>query len=172
MADDFAALIDQVGREIRLHSTKWDGAPHFKWTGRLVGATPETLVITQPAGTPIETWKEVWTPNFDATIYFWHGKWYNVIQTWNVRGTIRSYYCNIITPACWDGDELQWIDLDLDISVQADGSYRLMDEDEWMRNAERLNYSPEAREEARRAVSELSALIARREFPFDALNKN
>jgi protein associated with RNAse G/E len=64
---------------------------------------------------------------------------------------------------------LQWIDLDLDISVQANGTYRLMDEDEWARNAERLNYSPEVRDEARRAVDELSARIARREFPFDAL---
>jgi hypothetical protein len=34
-----------------------------------------------------------------------------------------------------------------------------------------LNYSPEVRDEARRAVSELSARIARREFPFDVLQE-
>jgi protein associated with RNAse G/E len=170
--NDFAALIDRVSREIRLRSTKWDGALHFKWTCQLVVASPEVLVIAQLAGTPIETWKEVWMPDFDATIYFWRGKWYNVIQTWNADGTIRSYYCNIITPARWDGSELHWNDLDLDIGVQADGAYRLIDEDEWARNAERLKYSPEVMNEARRAVDELSALIAQREFPFDALKSD
>jgi protein associated with RNAse G/E len=169
MLDDFAALGDQLGRDILLRSTKLDGSPHFKWTCQLVSASSQALVITQPAGTPINTWKEVWTPNLDATIYFWRGKWYNVVQTWKADGTVRSYYGNIITPACWDGNELHWNDLDLDISVQANGAYRLMDEDEWARNAERLNYSPEVRDEARRAVDELSARIARREFPFDAL---
>ncbi len=172
MADDFAALSDRVGRKIRLRSTKWDGAPHFKWTCHLVAASPEALVIAQPAGTSIDTWKEIWTPDFDATIYFWRGKWYNVIQTWHADGTVRSCYCNIITPARRDGNELHWDDLDLDISVQADGAYWLMDEDEWVCNAERLNYSPEMKDEACRAVNELSALIARREFPFDVLKSD
>ena len=167
--DHFAALIDQVGRDILLRSTKWDGSPHFKWTCRLSVASADALVIAQPAGTPIDTWNGVWTPDFDATIYFWRRKWYNVIQTWHADGTVSSYYCNIITPARWDGSELHWNDLDLDVSVQADGVYRLMDEDEWARNVERLNYSPEVMDEARRAVAELSALIARREFPFGAL---
>ncbi len=125
MTEDFAALSDQVGREIQLRSTKWDGAPHFKWTCRLVAASTDALVIAQPAGTSIDTWKEVWTPHFDATIYFWRGKWYNVIQMWKADGRVSSYYCNIIIPARWDGTELQWIDLDLDIGVQADGAYRV-----------------------------------------------
>ncbi len=48
----------------------------------------------------------------------------------------------------------------------------LMDKDEWARNAERMNYSPEVKDEARRALGELSALSARREFPFDGLKEN
>jgi protein associated with RNAse G/E len=82
MTEDFAALSDQVGREIRLRSTKW--------TCQLVAASTTALVIAQPAGTPIDTWKEVWTPHFDATIHFWCGKWYNVIQMWKADGMVTA----------------------------------------------------------------------------------
>ena len=67
---------------------------------------------------------------------------------------------------------MRWIDLDLDIGMQADDTYRLLDEDEWTLNAERLNDSPEVRDEARRAMNGLSGLVARCEFPFDALKSD
>lgn len=174
----FEALIDRVGQNIRLRSTQLDGSPHFAWTCRLIGASSDRLVLHQAAGTSITTWREVWTPDFEACLYFWRDKWFNVIQTLNVDDGSRRYhdrwrgfYCNVITPAQWEDDELRWHDLDLDVSVQPDGEYRLLDEDEWARNAERFNYAPELVVHARRAVVELIDSIARRAFPFDAVER-
>lgn len=164
----FEPLIDRMGQNIQLRSTKLGGAPHFAWTCRVVDVSPSQITLYQAAGTPIQTWKEVWTPDFDARIYFWAGRWFNVIETLNPSGDRGGYYCNIITPARWIDGELRWDDLDLDISVQPDGTYRILDEDEWARNAERLRYAPEVVAHARCAVDELIASIERRAFPFIA----
>jgi len=160
----FRALIGYIGHDIRLRSTKLDGSPHFAWSCRLVDASPSRLVLHQPAGTPIETWKEVWTPDFDARVYFWSGKWFNAIRSLNAEGSLPRIYCNVITPARWLEGELRWVDLDLDVSVQTDGAYRILDEDEWARNVERMSYAPEMVAHARRAVDELVASIERRAF--------
>jgi len=62
-----------------------------------------------------------------------------------------------------------WDDLVLDVSVDADGAYRLLDEDEWADTLERVAIAPEVVRHARRAVDEVIALIARRAAPFDTL---
>ncbi len=174
----FEALIDRVGQNIRLRSTQLDGSPHFAWTCRLIDASSDRLVLHQAAGTSIATWREVWTPDFEACLYFWRDKWFNVIQTLNVDDGSRRYhdgwrgfYCNVITPAQWEDDELRWHDLDLDVSVQRDGEYRLRDEDEWARNVARFNDAPEVVVHARRAADELIDTIARRALPFDAIER-
>ena len=162
----FETLADRIGADIRLRSTKIDGAPHFEWTCRVIGASLDAIVLHQAAGTPIKTWKEVWTPDFDARIYFWRDRWFNVIQSWNTDGSLSGYYCNVTTPAHVIENELCWDDLDLDVSVRADGTYRVLDEDEWARNVERLGYAPELVARARRAMDELITSVERRVFPF------
>ena len=76
----------------------------------------------------------------------------------------------MITPARVVDDELHWNDLDLDVSVQADGTYRILDEDEWARNAERLRHAPEFMVSARRAMDVLITSVERRTFPFGVLS--
>ena len=164
MDSSFEALAGRIGHHIQLRSTKLDGSPHFAWSCRLIEASPTRLVLHQAAGTPIQTWKQVWTPDFDAKVYFWSGKWFNAIQSLNADGSLRGFYCNVITPARWLDGELRWVDLDLDMSVQVDGTYRILDEDEWARNTERMSYAPEIVAHARRAVDELVASIERRAF--------
>lgn len=165
----FEILVNRVGADVRLCSTKLDGTPHLEWTCRVMEASPDRLMLYQAVGTPIGTWKEVWIPGYDARVHFWRDKWFNVIQALNANSAPRGYYCNIITPAQTVGDELRWNDLDLDVRVQADGTYRILDEDEWARNAERIGYAPGILRNARRAIEELMASIERRAFPFDRL---
>ncbi len=169
VSEGFEPLMNRVGTDIRLRSTKIDGSPHFAWTCCVLRAAPDVVALHQAAGTPITTWNGVWTPDCDARIYFWRDRWFNVIQTWSVDGNLSGFYCNVITPARLVGDELHWDDLDLDVSVRADGLYRILDEDEWERNVGRLGYAPELVAHARRAIDELITSVERRAFPFDAL---
>jgi len=58
--------------------------------------------------------------------------------------------------------------LDLDILVEPDLSYRILDVEDFERNAEDHGYSVEVQANARGAVDELVRMIETRAFPFNS----
>ena len=60
-----------------------------------------------------------------------------------------------------------FIDLDIDVLVKPDFSYRVLDLDDFEANASRYGYSAEVQETAHAALAELIRLIETRSFPFD-----
>ena len=79
----------------------------------------------------------------------------------------RLYYCNLNMPPSLKDNVLTYIDLDIDILVQPDFSYQVLDLDEFEENARRYGYSEEVKSEAQAAVDELVSMIVTHEFPFD-----
>jgi protein associated with RNAse G/E len=71
-------------------------------------------------------------------------------------------------PVTLEGDVLRYVDLDIDILVQPDFSYQVLDIDEFEKNSALYDYSIEVRQNARRAVSELVRMIETRAFPFES----
>jgi len=61
---------------------------------------------------------------------------------------------------------LSYIDLDLDILVQPDFSYQILDVEDFERNAKACSYSLELQANVRQAVDELTGMIQTRQFPF------
>ena len=98
--------------------------------------------------------------------YYWLDRWYNVFRFLKADGSTRLYYCNVNMPPKLEGDALTYIDLDIDILVQPDLSYRVLDLDEFAANAGRYGYSEEIKFQADAAVAELISMIETRQFPF------
>lgn len=98
--------------------------------------------------------------------YYWLDRWYNVFRFSQPTGELRNYYCNVNVPPTFNGAVLSYVDLDLDILVQPDFSYQLLDEEDFERNARLYAYDDELRANARRALEELVAMIDTRAFPF------
>ena len=100
--------------------------------------------------------------------YYWLDRWYNIFRFMNGdnNGT-RLYYCNINMPPSLKDNMLTYIDLDIDILVQPDFSYQVLDLDEFEENARRYGYSEEVKSKAQAAVDELVSMIVRHQFPFD-----
>ncbi len=99
--------------------------------------------------------------------YYWLDRWYNIFRFINPDGELRNYYCNVNMPPTLDGEVLSYIDLDIDVLVEPDFSYKVLDQDEFEENAERYNYPEHVRRNARQAVTELIELIEDRKFPFN-----
>lgn len=99
--------------------------------------------------------------------YYWLDRWYNVFRFAQPDGKLRNYYCNVNKPVTLEGDVLSYVDLDIDILVQPDLSYQVLDIDEFEKNSELYDYSIEVRQNAHRAVSDLIKMIETRAFPFD-----
>jgi protein associated with RNAse G/E len=99
--------------------------------------------------------------------YYWLDRWYNVFRFVAPSGRLRNFYCNVNQPPCFDGQVLSYIDLDIDVIVETDFSYSVLDLDDFERNVIRYGYSPELQANARGAVNDLIGLIQTRAFPFD-----
>ena len=70
-------------------------------------------------------------------------------------------------PPRFDGEMLTYVDLDIDVLVEPDLSYRILDLKDFEENARDYNYPPNVKLEAQRAVDELIDMVETRAFPFD-----
>ena len=157
-----------LGRTIHVVSTKYDGSAHWEYDSRFI-AVDGPLVVTQDvAGQVYQTWKGPQTEPFDVRNHFWSDRWYNVMRCDLPRGGgLDHWYCNVATPARYDGKTIRYIDLDLDVRVFANSPLEILDEDEFLEHSRRMGYPRDVIEQARRAVDELIALARTEQFPFD-----
>ena len=128
------------------------------------------LVTLNFAGQELQTWKGPWVTPYHTRNHFWSDRWYNVMRLERPRGVgLEGWYCNVTTPAQFDGETVRYADLDLDVRVSALGETEVVDEDEFLENSARMRYPPEVVSQARQAVEELLAIVQNRHFPFDDL---
>lgn len=99
--------------------------------------------------------------------YYWLDRWYNVFRFAQPDGQLRNYYCNVNVPPTFSDDVLSYVDLDLDILVDPDLSYRILDAEDFERNIEVYGYPAEVQANARQALEELVSMIETRAFPFN-----
>jgi protein associated with RNAse G/E len=170
-----------IGRPIQIRGTSYDGAPHWLHQAYLV-LERSGLIVTQTfAGTEVTTRNGPWTSQFDTRGHYWTNRWYNVIRLESARGgdsstrpgrSLQGFYCNVATPAEFDGENLHYADLQLDVRVFVveNGGLRceVWDDDEFEEARQRLKYPDSLVSAARAAVSELIRMVESRQFPFRA----
>jgi hypothetical protein len=146
---------------------KYDGTEYRRWRGRL--ARKETSLVVLDAQFDVEVSHHLLgeIQRGTKTIeYYWLDRWYNVFQFLNDDEKTRLYYCNINMPPTFDQNLLTYIDLDIDILVQPDFSYQVLDLAEFERNAKHYGYSKDVRMRAHAALDEAVSIIETHQFPF------
>jgi uncharacterized protein len=98
--------------------------------------------------------------------YYWLDRWYNVFRFCETDRSVKKFYCNINMPPLFDGKVLTYVDLDMDVLVEPDLSFRILDVDDFEMNANRYDYPQEVQHQAKCALDELVQLIETRSFPF------
>ena len=62
---------------------------------------------------------------------FFTDKWYNIFEIYDRDdGKLKGWYCNITKPAVIEDGHVSYVDLALDLWVSADGTRKVLDEDE------------------------------------------
>ena len=154
-------------RGITVCVLKHDGAEYRRWSASL--ARHEGDMIVLDAEFDVDVSHEILGEIKQRTRtveYYWLNRWYNVFRFLKDDGSTRLWYCNINTPPEFKDRVLTYIDLDIDIVVQADFSFQVLDMDEFETNARRYGYSDEEKRQAQKAVDELISMIETRQFPF------
>ena len=154
--------------EIIVRSLKYDGRVHREWRTALV-RREGSLVVVEGAFESEVRHAHLGTLRRGTLSreFYWTDRWYSIFRFSDTPGELRYYYCNVNRPAEFDGRLLTFVDLDIDVLVAPDFTYRVLDEDEFELHAARYDYPPEVREQVPRALRELLGLIERRDFPFN-----
>lgn len=98
--------------------------------------------------------------------YYWLDRWYNIFVFWEPEGSLRNWYCNIGMPPSFRDGRLEYVDLDIDILVYPDLTYRILDLDEFSRNAELFSLPIQIEKKAHKSLDELIGVIEGHGFPF------
>lgn len=160
----------EAGQSVVVSACKYDGREHRRWSARLKRRDDDLLVLDAEFAEEIRhQLLGVVARGTLSVEYYWLNRWYNIFRFLKPDGELRSFYCNVNIPPSFDGRVLSYVDLDIDILVAPDLSYRVVDEDEFALNAVKYGYPPQIRDRAYQALAELVGMIERREFPFGDL---
>ncbi|HMO96705.1 MAG TPA: DUF402 domain-containing protein, partial [Tepidiformaceae bacterium] len=80
---------------------------------------------------------------------------------------LALWYCNVTTPPSFDGCQIGYVDLDLDVKVTPDGEVHLLDEDEFEDHQRLYGYSQDVIDHAGEAAHEVMTMARERAFPFN-----
>lgn len=153
--------ISQRRRKVQIHSYKHNGSIHRMWEETTILKGTQSLVIGANDRTVVtESDGRTWITREPAICYFHANYWFNVIGMLREDGVY--YYCNLSSPFAYDSEALKYIDYDLDIKVYPDMTYTLLDEDEYEKHSQIMQYPPVIDTILKRNVAHLTQWIHQR----------
>ena len=151
---------------ITINSRKYDGTIRKSWTCELIEEVDDLIVAVGRFDTDVNhSDLGLITQGTLSYEYFWRDRWYNIFRFVTADGAFRNFYCNICMPPEFSKGVLDYVDLDIDVLVDADFSYRILDRDDFEMNAELFNYPIHVRDQVEEALQALLELIELRDLP-------
>jgi len=155
-----------AGRTVDVVATKYDGVESFAWTACLIRNTGICLSLRMEEGTIFQSARHGPFPlESNSVIHLFRHRWYNASAHLTSEGNIVSYYCNIATPYTFDGRVATYVDLEIDVVVNADGDYSIRDLDEF--ELVQSAMAPWMRVGAVKGLYQAVADLHGRKFPFE-----
>lgn len=152
---------------------KYNGTEYRRWNACIAKHDDSVIVLDAEFDHDVkhEVLGEI-TRGTRTAEYYWFDRWYNIFRFLRNDGDTRLWYCNINTPPTLENGVLSYIDLDIDVLVQPDFTYQVLDIDEFEQNAKLFGYEDELRREVQRAIGEVTSLIEARQFPFTEIEQD
>lgn len=150
---------------VRVVYTKYDGTRHRDYPAERLGTDDLGTWLGIRAGTPSVYHGRPSVEQIPFVLLVPHRAWWTAM--FNPPPRTSEVYCDIATPARWDGDKVSLIDLDLDVvRRRKTGLIQLLDEDEFADHRVRFGYPDELVTEARAAAGRLVTALGDGTEPF------
>jgi predicted RNA-binding protein associated with RNAse of E/G family len=139
------------------------------YDGEVLERTPEYIVLEARFDhEAVDLGCTVLEPRDRFVEHFYADRWYNIFEIHSARDDhLKGWYCNIVQPAAFGAGGIEQVDLALDLWVNPDGSYQVLDRDEF----EALEIDQTTRLRAQQAVGELIYLLYHRAAPFNTIDQ-
>lgn len=153
-----------VDTEITIESIKHDQSLHRRWQVNTVLYRGDHFIVGYNDGTLVqEKDKPLWRTNQPAIFYFDYRYWFNIVYLLTKQ---PFYYCNLSSPFTYDKGVLQYIDYDLDVIVQTNGSYKIVDKGEYTYNSRHYQYPQSVKENISTHLDILLDWVKKHQGPF------
>ena len=148
-----------------IQSYKHNGQLHRTWSkAMIIDETDDFYVAVTDRSWVVESDGRRWLTKEPAICFFYKKRWFNVMSM--VRKTGIYYYCNIATPSLYDGEAIKNIDYDLDVKVFPDGTYNILDENEYQYHSQLMNYPKDIKDIVEDELKNLVQMIEEKKEPF------
>lgn len=161
-------LRDPTPRTIHIRYTKWDGSLHWHLDAHWIDRDEYgTWGLVPPGGTYAKGTDPERIDEHGFVVLIPDGEWWTASFNAVPRGAHgHLVYVDINSAGTWDGDTLHLIDLDLDVVLDASGTVRILDEDEFADHRTRWAYPPRVVDRARATAARVAANLDLRVEPF------
>jgi len=153
-----------------IESRKYDQSLHRRWDENTVLYQNEFFIVGFNDRTNVtEQNKPIWQTTEPAIFYFDRRYWFNIIF---ILTEEPFYYCNLSSPFLYLQGVLQYIDYDLDVLVYPDGTYQLLDQDEYKENCRLYDYPLDVQNNISKHLNLLLQWIEAEAGPFNKEGMN
>ena len=132
----------KVGDKLTIHCYKHNGKiDRISGEAIVLDETDEYLVCANNKVKLIENDGRSNRTKEIAILFFYKKEWYNILAQLKKYGLF--YYCNIASPYIIDGNIIKYIDYDLDLRIFPDGTFKVLDKNEYRYHKITMRYSEE-----------------------------
>jgi protein associated with RNAse G/E len=150
---------------VRVVYRKYDGTAHRDYPARRLAEDDLGTWLGVSAGTRSVYHGRPSVEQIPFVLLVPHDAWWTGM--FNPPPRTSEVYCDITTPAEWDGDTVRIVDLDLDVvRRRATGAVELRDEDEFAEHRGRFGYPDDVAENAQGAARWLLSALGDGTEPF------
>ena len=126
----------------------------------------ELIIVANRRTKVVESTGRFWYTKEPSVAFFFKNHWYNVIAI--IKKGEVNYYCNVGSPVLIDEEALKYIDYDLDLKVDSDFSYKILDIYEYKMHQEMMQYPSDIKQILAKEMLNLKSRIDKREYPFNS----
>ena len=156
----------KIGESVYIQSYKHDGSLHRTWAKALIiDVLEDTTVAVNDHTWVVESDGRRWLTKEPAICFFFEHRWFNVISM--IRKNGIYFYCNLASPSLYDHEAIKNIDYDLDVKVYPDGTYVILDENEYAEHAKMMHYPQDIMNIVEKEMHELIEIIKAKKDPFN-----
>lgn len=154
--------------KVTINSRKYNGEVKKSWEADLIEIDNSLLILYGEFDKEI-THEHLGVVKRGTKSYefYWLNRFYNVFRFHEPGGEFRNFYCNINLPPTFENNVLDYVDLEIDLIVYRDFSYKILDEDEFIDNSRIYNYPKNLIKKTRETIEEVLSIVDMRQFPFD-----
>lgn len=150
---------------VRVVYSKFDGTPHRDYPARRLAEDDLGVWLGVVKGTKSVYHGRPSVEQIPFVLFVPHSAWWTGM--FNPPPRTSEVYCDMATPARWQGDTVHIVDLDLDVVRRRDtGLIELLDEDEFDEHRQRFGYPDDVVAAARAASRWLLGALGDGTEPF------